>query len=1093
MYTQSSIDNVKEADIVQVISSFVDLKKEGANFKAKSPFVDEKTASFVVSPSKQIFKCFSSQIGGDGIKFVQEYLKVNFIEAIKIIAEKCGIFVEQEKMSDELKAKVTRNTALKEFNRSVANKYAKELHKLKPDHWANKLLKERGYTQDTIIEFQLGFAPGKLVNKASIEHGKLELAREAGLCNTKDGTSYDCFTQRLVFPIHNVNGQVLGFGGRRSNAKDQEGYAKYINSKETSIYNKSNELYGLYQSKQQIAKQNQAVLVEGYTDVISLHQSGCATAVATCGTALTPFHAKKLAKYCSHVIIFRDGDEAGKKASMNDIDALLNHNLQVSICLAEDGEDPDSMSRSQIDINTYIKENHHDALIWKVEQFYKEAGDSIAAKANVLSKIIKTLAVIKDGVLQKAYCKALANSFKQLGQRELEKGVKEYIEARAKKALKESAKSSDEKEGVLGLPKGADQEQFLKDGFAEVGNCYYFRSNEGFFKGTDHIIRSLFHIYGKSDNKRLCEVINQRGQRRLIDFDSKDFINFNRIQERLIEEGVFLWMPQTSNLHFKMVTQKILREFILAYELKTLGWQQEQFYAFSNGVYHNNNFQEVNKYGIIQLETEKKEGYDEQSEIDNIKHYYSPAFSEIYKNSREDDDPYENDRSFIYKQSPVSFDTWMKQMQVVYKSKGYIAIAFVIATCFRDFILSRYSFFPHLFLTGEKGSGKSKFGDSISNFFTYKLAPFDLNSGTKVGFYRRLARIKNAPVFFEEFHDGIELAMFQSLKGAYDGRGREKGNMTTDNRTSISKVNSSCIIAGQYISSRDDNSLTSRSIIEHFIKPLKQFSAEQVREYDLLKKWEEEGLSSMVLDIVKYRSLFEQNFHATFSKNNQRFKKDLKNYEYQERMLSNYNALYTPLEILYSNFNFPFKLEEFYEQCKLGIIDNSDLIIESEGIAKFWEVLEHLLKIGKLRDGVEFIIEKPRDVKINPAKGVTETYANPSLKPLLFLRLSAVHQEYHLEASKRKDMDVIGPHTLVNYFKSKRYFISSVSKKRFNSSPTSCYLFDYQMMRDKNILNLDKEDYDGSAQGSKPATPNSTSQTADESGSREGDQEPLPF
>lgn len=1054
MYTQNSIDRVRDAAIENVIGHFLELKKAGANYKVKSPFKEENTPSLIVSPSKQIFKCFATGKGGDAIRFIQEYKSVSFIEAVKSIADICNILLEEEEVSEAQVKYRKRSEELKNFNNGVAKEYVSQFHNLPKKHWVLSLIEERGYTRDSVIEFQLGFTPGNIVSKAVVKNGTLELAKETGLVKTKDGASYDFLKERLVFPIHNHNGQVIAFGGRRSNEEKVSKYPKYLNTSDSQIYNKSNTLYGLYQAQRSIVKSRTTILVEGYTDVITLHQNECTNTVATCGTALTELHAKRLSRICDHVILFRDGDEAGINALIKeegDIDTILSIGLKVSVVLAEEGEDPDSMCK-KVNIIEFIEQEKIEALTWKAKYIFDNSGDSPFDKAQALQKILKSLTQIKNELIRKEYVKLIAKEI-GLSSREINKELKQFIANKEAKRIAR-AKATLDPGDTLGLPKGADMDQFLNDRFAVVDNTYYFQGKDGFFKGTNHKVNPLFHIYGRNDNKRLCEVINELGHKRLIDFESKDFINFNKIQEKLIEEGYFVWLPNSQNIHFKLVAQKILNEFIMAYELKTLGWQKEKFFAYADGVYHNNEFQKVNKYGIIQIETEENK---ETEYTEEVKHYYSPAFSEIYKSSREDDDPYENDRSFIYKEAPISFSSWMAQMCKVYGEKGPIAIGFTIATLFRDFIIARYSFFPHLYLTGEKGSGKSKFGDSIANFFTYKLAPFDLNSGTIVGFYRRLARIKNVPVFFEEYHDKIDERKFQSLKGAYDGRGREKGTMTSDNRTSVSKINSSCILAGQYLSVRDDNSLTSRSIINHFIKPQENFTNEQIAEYDLLKSWEEKGLSSLILDILKYRKLFEQNFHEQFAINGRKFKKDLANYEYQERMLQNYNAIYTPVAILYSCFDFPFKLENFYKQCFHGIIDNSDLIIESEGIAEFWRVLEHLFKKGIIKEGRDFVVDKPAAVVINPKKGATHNYKNNDRNRLLFLRLNSAHQEYHIEVSKRDGVDVIGESTIRNYFKSKKYFIAPKKAHRFKDSSSSCYLFNYDMMRNQGILNFDKE------------------------------------
>ena len=486
MYTENSIDRIREADIVQIIEHFLPLKKEGANYKAKSPFIDEKTPSFVVSPVKQIFKCFSTGQGGDAIKFIQLYKNLNFIEAVESIADICNILLEKEELSEEQTNQIKTSQSLKTLNDNVAKEYAKQLQQLPHTHWAKQLLQIRNYDNNIIIEFQLGYAPGNIVSKAVIKNGKLELAKETGLVKTKAGTSYDFFKERIIFPIHNKNGQVVSFGGRRSNEESAINYAKYLNTSESIVYNKSKTLYGLYQAQRSITKNDYAVLVEGYTDVITLHQNDCTTAVATCGTALTHSHAKQLSQLCEHVIIFRDGDKAGYNAILKengDIDMLLSIGVKASVCIAMEGEDPDSMCRlTDIEIKEYIKSNYEDALLWKANRLLETTNGDPTDKAKSLDKLIISLAAIKSEVVRKEYAKKVASLYKQ-GTRTIEKSVKILIAEREAAALKKAErKGSLDIEQHLGLPKGADKDQFVKDRFAICGNTYFFQGNNGFFK-----------------------------------------------------------------------------------------------------------------------------------------------------------------------------------------------------------------------------------------------------------------------------------------------------------------------------------------------------------------------------------------------------------------------------------------------------------------------------------------------------------------------------------------------------------------------------------------------------------------------------------
>ena len=430
----------------------------------------------------------------------------------------------------------------------------------------------------------------------------------------------------------------------------------------------------------------------------------------------------------------------------------------------------------------------------------------------------------------------------------------------------------------------------------------------------------------------------------------------------------------------------------------------------------------------------------------------------MHKHNRDDDDPYENDRYFVYKKSPVTMDTWMKQMQKVYNEKAIIGISSVFFSLFRDLFVKTHAVSPLLFLSGEKGSGKSKYAESLASLFTYKQPAFDLNGSTLVAFSRRIGRTRNAITLLEEFHDNIDLKILQSIKGSYDNRGRELGMATGDNRTKVAKVNCFLVMLSQYLSSWDDNAITSRSVIQHFIKPQENFTQQEINEYNLLKSWEEEGLTSLVLDIVEHREEVEKGYVKTYADIINRFKKDLKAHDYQERMLQNYVVIMTPITILWQHFNFPFEYEELYQLCKNAIIDSSDLIIESEGLAEFWKTLEYLLDrqpYPLLVKDTHFIIDTPIGLKLQGRKGEKEIeWNNDQRKRVLFLRLNAVHQLYHKEVSTREGVDVIGENTLRNYFKSKKYYIGAVKSKNFSDTSTSAYIFDYDMMEASGILNL---------------------------------------
>jgi DNA primase len=1127
---QSSIDTVlQEASIYTVISDTEDLKKKGANWFCLSPFSGETgTASFCVSESKNNFFDYSSGFGGNAVSFLMKRHNLGFFEAISKAAELCNIVLDHEEQSEDAKRMQDEMQSMKRIVSQADLLYQQAYSKLPDTHWAKQMIADRGFSKETVANFFIGFAPNErsYVSTPLLNQGDYTQAVEIGITKTKDGASYDFFRNRLIFPIHDVNGIVHGFGGRRSNEESDKEYAKYLNSPESKLYHKERIIYGLYQAKKAIQKQGKAILLEGYTDVIALHEKGVETAVASCGTALTEQHAKLLSRFTKHVIIFRDGDKAGQKAAMRDIDILIKESIKVSIVVCPSGEDPDSLSK-KTDIDHFIEKNIEDAILWKAKILHAEASDpglpeliksmeaqheeevkilraeispeeafkgldafakkdlknqnteiqkSISLKERELKERIKelpkyephllsdsiqsiamTLHRIPNKIVQKGYLGMVAKAMDQKANlfqdiiTEIEK--KEESERKRKTIV-----NSDLENEQLRLPKGADKVQFLEDRFCEIGNSYHFEGESGFLKGTNHKLTPLFHVEGKIDNKRLCEVVNEDGHKRLIDFDSKDLINFNRFQERLIDEGNFYWDGGATNRHFKLVMKKMLNSFITASELKTLGQQKEDFFAFADGIYHDNTFSPVNKYGIVHLDQLEKEKSEYRSDI---KHYYSPAFSEIYKHARDDDDPYENDRHFIYKIAPISLDQWAKQMVTVFGDKGKFGVAFCLAANFRDLFLTHYNYFPLMGGFGQKDSGKSGLGMAVQSFFFYDLQPLELNIATLVGMSRRLQRVKNAIGFFDEMREDLDEEKFQMMKGAWNGLGREKGKGADTNRTSTDRINSAIYYCGQYISTRDDGALPSRSISLMFQN--KEYTAQEREEYQRLKNWCSQGISSFVLDVIKHRKKFKANLMREYSECAKDLKKELDGRDFQNRIFENYLAILTSVKLLKDYFSLPYSYDEFLKLTADYVIDNSELISDSDGLAKFWNIVEFLSKPmdvsqpnkTAIKEGIDYKIERASSFKILVSKTEKKDYKNIDRDQILFLNFSSVHQHYHKEATSRKGEEIIGMTTLRNYFKSKKYFIGLFPAMRMGNYTPSGYAFNYTMMRNMGIVDLE--------------------------------------
>ena len=1123
-YTSQSIDRVREADIVKTIENFEDLKREGSNYKCLSPFKSEKTASFVVSPAKQMFKCFATGIGGDGIKYVMAKKGVEFIEAIEIIASIHNIYLEEEEVTEDVKRKREQKAEMYDLLEQVSKKYVSTLKKQPKDHWSKKMIKDRDFNPETLIDFQIGFAPiNNEVQKWSVERGIFGVAKDVGLCDSKQDMSYDVFKDRLIFPIINHKGTVVGFGGRRSNDEAVSKYPKYINSKESIVYNKSEILYGLFQAKQEISKRGTAILTEGYTDVISMYQNGCENTIASCGTALTNEHAQLIKKYANEIIILRDGDAAGHNATIKDIDVCLANGLQVSLCMLPEGEDPDTLARKEkASTAKWIEANKKDAVLWKVSNYdikrdqYQRDVDRINETLAINIKSIKDemhsdahLQSLSGEALKEAKAfntskreeineltKAARTEIKDLPEIDshkksrcvddicqtlfyIKKDVKrsEYIKQISKlfnvttgtlktqigNLEKQETEKRKNKIGVvntanLRLPKGASKEEYLEHGFVTVENSYFFQytNSEGFFQGTNFKIQPLFHIQGDKENKRLCEITNVMNKKKLIDFDSDMLASFGEFRKYLFRIGGYRFFTHkgVNTKHFDEFVNRFDDEFQPALELLTMGWNRKGFFAFADGVYWQDKFRPVNKYGIMHLDgidTSKNE-YNQR-----IDYYYSPAFSVMYADNQEGDDKYENDRFFVYKKAPISLEQWMNQMNIVFKDKAIRGILFNFGSLFRDIFLSNYDSFPLLGGFGEKDSGKSAFGKILQNFFYYRLPALDLTQATHVGFSRRLSRNHNTVQFLDEYQDKqCDEKIFSGMMGAWNGIGREKGMNSGDKRTQYDKINSAIYYCGQFMPTRMENALATRTV-SYFFKT-GNFTPEEKSEFHKLLDWTNEGVSSLVVDVVQHRAYFEDNVSRVHAETVRTLKAELRDQDYQERIFGNAAMLFTTYKVLKDKIEFPFAEAVVLEHIKKLILENSEQISDSNGLTVFWSIVQFLFENSIINNELHFKIEKTAAFKILAEKQKFIEYSNSDGKKILFFRLNSIYQYYNKEITKREGIEVIGETTIRQYFKSRPYFIGLVKSKRFGKAGSaSCYAFDYDAMVKLGLINLEED------------------------------------
>ncbi|MEO6977822.1 MAG: DNA primase [Mucilaginibacter sp.] len=447
MITKSTIDRIMEAtDIVEVIGEFVQLKNRGANYVGLSPFANERTPSFTVSPAKGIFKDFSSGKGGSAVTFLMELEKFTYPEALKWLAKKYSIEVEETVESFENKEEENHRESLMIVSGYAAKFFHESL--LETDEGKSiglSYFKERGFSNDTIKKFELGYSPDQweAFTGQALKNGyQEEFMVETGLSVKRDnGSLYDRYRGRVMFPIHSFTGRVIAFGGRT--LKNDKNVPKYVNSPESEIYHKSNVLYGLFFAKKAIREEDNCYLVEGYADVLSVHQAGIENVVASSGTSLTVEQIRLISRFTKNITILYDGDAAGIKASLRGLDMILEEGLNVKVVLFPDGHDPDSFVRNfgTSGFKKHIADNKKDFILFKTDILLKEVGNDPIKKAEVIREIVESIAKIPDSIKASVFIKECSYQL-QIDERAL---LSELNKMRTAKARKDSQQQQNQR------------------------------------------------------------------------------------------------------------------------------------------------------------------------------------------------------------------------------------------------------------------------------------------------------------------------------------------------------------------------------------------------------------------------------------------------------------------------------------------------------------------------------------------------------------------------------------------------------------------------------------------------------------------------
>jgi len=984
-------DIIDRTDIYEVVSDFVKLKKAGTNYTGLCPFHKEKTASFIVSPAKQIYKCFGCGQGGDAIKFIQEHEKKSFPEALRYLANKYAIIIDEEKLGPEAIKKIDLNEKLIKLNELASKFYNKNTTDIQVDY-----INER-FTKEEIEQWQIGYAPDKrdeLLKYFKKSNVLDEFIQKTDLIrfSEKHQIYYDYYRNRIMFPILNNTGRVSGFGGRIIEGKDA---AKYLNSPESDLYSKSRILYGLNFARKVISIKDNCNIVEGYTDVISMHTANIINTVASCGTSLTIDQLQQLKRYTKTITLIYDADESGVKATRKNGKMAIEHGFNVYVCLLPKGEDPDSFAKNYTDndkpIDEWIINNRKEYILHYSTTLLQSASDDPLLKHDAINDICGLLSYL-DKTKQEIYIQQICK----------EPNLKAKIFSDKLSELKSEVKPVVEK---TWLPKDVDPNDFENWGFYSYKNEYYFRTQKGIEKFSNFILKPVFHVESIYDSRRIYEMINNLGRRVVINLDMNEMVSLPAFQKNIEAKGNFLFCGTMS--HFQKLKQKLYLETRTCEEIKILGWQKAGFWAWSNGIIDDGRFIEIDEFGVVK--------HDDR-------HYFIPAFSKIYI---ADKSVFLDERKFQFKQSNVTIAEWSDLFVKVFKDNAKIGIAYWVATVFRDHLLHIFKNFPLLNLFGPKGTGKSQMAMSMSCLFGNQQTPFNIHNGTKPGLAEHLQQFSNAFAWIDEYKNSLESDKIETLKSIYDAIGRSRMNMDKGRKKETTEVNSGVILSGQEMPTADV-ALFSRVIFLQFQQT--EFNQEEKKNYDNLKAMENPGLSHLTVELIKLRKFFEENYYSEYDNVLSDFTNATESATVEDRILRSMCSIVAAFKTLENKIDFGFTYKSLKEITIMAIKDQNSQISKSNEIGIYWNIMEAMYDENILINKWDFRVDFMDSIKLKCGRELNFEEGKNVLK----FKFNSMYKKY-AENARKQGVKPLPSDTLRYYLENHKYFLGVMKSCKFTT------------------------------------------------------------
>lgn len=1117
-----------EANISDVIGKYVNLKRRGVTYVGLCPFHTENSPSFTVFPTTNTFKCFGCGQGGDAIHFLMEHEGLTYPEALEAAASESRIEVEyvakerRQEDIDRAKREKEHRQALGEVLHTVHRFYADKgpLPAVYCDLKTRSDIVDadgRWISKATAEKFGMCLSPDdNLVLKAGFwESAPLE---EIGIIGKGDFGKYDFFKRRLLFRITDHQGKAVALAGRRmsdENAGEKQ-RAKYINSRESPLYNKSEVLFGLFENRRGIKDAGFAILVEGYFDVVTPHDYGVCNCVAPCGTALTDAQARLLKRYTDEVLILRDGDSAGEEAAKRDVETLVRAGLKVRIAQMKPSEklitnileqrdhmleqekevkrweklaptdkkqqkqmaaavgllremrdnlakmqgeagamkDPDAFMRlhGKAGFEVFLEETAQDAIIWRVMEEYDPT--DVYSKEMATQVAGTLLALIESESLRDFYVRELCKPA-NLG------SIKSILNGTVKAHSDNKGKKTDLS------PK--QRQDVIAYGLFERDHKYFVAHdiNSSGWAVSNFTIKPIIFIEGQRESIRLVEITNEKGIARILDINSRNFVELGPFKQTIEARGNYRFEGKPE--HFSKVKAKVYDEMRTAFPIYTLGQHREGFFTFANGIVNEGQFSPVDEYGLVSFGETK---------------YYLPAFSKIRDHIKSDDvdNDYQDEQYYVYTSGDpgITFHDWTALMREVHGDNAVIGILYLCSCFIREKIYERLdNMFPHLNFFGLPGSGKNQLAASLTAVFGKYRQPVHIVNATDAAFFRRIAQVRNGLAWYDEYSNNAEYKRVDALKQFADGTGRSRAQIDNPNRTTSSAVVAGCIVSGQQQPTADI-ALFTRCISLNF--HVTEFDSAAKDRHARLKKLEQEGrLTGFTALLHSLRpamlKAFAQEFEAAYS----RFQHLVAGNVVMDRILRSYAAMLTTYRLLKDRLQFAFSEADVEQILVSSILTQRESVYQENEVSIWWRMVEFFLANGEIEHGADILVEETKDetFDLDWQGKQKETKEYRPAKRLLYIYIARAHPLYLERHQRQRNAKGLDVEALKYYLKSSAAWEGFKRAKKFQGQVKACLVFDCEKIpfeledtvavMARRARRLDKEPDADQALGDKPA------------------------